>query len=151
MSKITDIYDNLRTLTATALTGYIELPEVYSLGANPSVLLNKAYAIGYGSETNDQRYICNILTLSRSFQILLVNKLTTTINNTDQRRALEKAVIDDGYTLIKALMNDITLSEVAVDARYQGQSGIEYLTDDNGTEQFLTINLDVSIAYQETY
>jgi hypothetical protein len=151
LSKATSIYDNLVAKIAATLTAYIDLPEAYDIEENPSFLLEKGFGVGFLSEVNEKLQNCNILNFEREFSIILVNRLTATINDRTQRAAAEKALIEDGYTLIKALMNDLTLSGVATDTSYEGQSGIEYVIDKDGTERFISIALSVLIKYQDTY
>jgi hypothetical protein len=150
-SIISDIYDELRTITTATLSGYVELPDAYELESNPSIILGKSWAIGFEDESNDNRYICGILSLTRTFQIVVINRITTTQHNTSARRLIEKALIDDAYLIIKALLANPTLNSKASSLDYTGQTGLSYLTDANGSETFVSTALTFGIQYQETY
>jgi len=151
MSIAATIFDSLITLASGSLTGYTELPDRITTEANSELMLVKGFAVVYGDEINENRILCNILTLERSFSLILSNAMTTTEHNTEARKTLEKNIIEDAYTFIKALMNDNTLGGVAVDASYESQSAIEYLVDQDDNESFLVLSLDITVKYQEQY
>jgi hypothetical protein len=151
MSKATSIYDALVAKVIATLPTYIELPESYSVEENPTYLMTKAFAVGFLSETNNEYHATNLLNFEREFSVVLVNKIAATINSRSERAAIEKALIEDAYTLIKALCNDLTLGQVASLTSYQGQTGIEYITSANGTERFISVVLTIAIKYQDTF
>lgn len=151
MSVATTIFDNLIALVDSSLSGYTELPDRITTEANPDRMLTKGFAVAYGGEDNEKRILCNIATLERSFSVILSNAIISTEHDTDRRKTLEKNIIEDAYTFIKALMNDITLGGVAIDASYESQSAIEYLVDKDDNDNFLVLSLEIAVKYQEQY
>jgi len=150
-TKATQIYDQLVAKVHATLTTYTELPESYAIEENPSYLMAKSFAVGFGSETNEELHACALLNFERSFSVILVNKIAATINNRTDRATCEKALIEDGMTLIKALHNDLTLGGYATVNRYIESSGIEYVVTNEGTEKFISINLTIAVKYQDTF
>lgn len=151
MTVATGIYDAVVAKIISTLPTYIELPESYEIEANATHLMAKAFAVGFLSENNNEYHNTNLLNFEREFSIILVNKISAMANSRAQRVAVEKALIEDGYTLIKAFYNDLTLGQVATLIKYTGQTGIEYITANTDTEKFISINLTVSVKYQDTF
>jgi hypothetical protein len=151
MTKATDIFDALVTKVSTTLPTYTQLPESYVIEENPEQFMNKGFAVAFQSETNDEYHATNLLNLDREFSVILVNKIAATINNRTLKSTLEKALVDDGYALVKACYNDLTLGQVATVVSYVGSTGIEYVTAANGTERFISVILTFSVKYQDTF
>lgn len=151
MTVATGIYTALVAKIAATLTTYIDLPDSYEIEMNPTYLMTKSFAVSFGDERNDNYHATNLLNHERSFTITLINKLVATVNSRPERVIVEKALIEDGYTLIKALYNDLTLGQVATLVSYNGQSALEYLTAVNSTEKFISIKINVDIKYQDTF
>lgn len=151
MTVATGIYTALVAKVLATLTTYVELPDSYEVAANPTYLMTKSFAVSFGDEQNNEYHATNLLNFERSFSVMLVNKIVSTVNSRAERAIVEKALIEDGYTLIKALYNDLTLGQVAMLVSYKGQSAMEYLTSENATEKFITTTLSISIKYQDTF
>lgn len=151
MTVATGIYDALVSKVATTLSSYVELPESYSVEENPEHLLGKGFAVAFLSETNDEYHATNLLNFEREFSVIMVNKISTTINNRTARAAVEKSLIEDGYSVIKACYADLTLGQVATLTSYRGSTGIEYVISANGTEKFISVILTFAIKYQDTF
>lgn len=149
MSQISDIYNYLTNFVGTNLPSYVELPDRIDPEVNPSVMLDKGFAVVFGEEANLNKQLCPFLTLERSFTFILSNEITTTIHDTEGRKTLEKNIVEDAYTLINALGNDVELGGNAVDASYISQTAVEYLVDQEGTDRYLVVSIEIAVEYHQ--
>jgi hypothetical protein len=151
MTVATGIYTALVAKVLATLPTYVELPDSYSVTENPTYLMAKSFAVAFGAEQNNEYHATNLLNFEREFSIDVVNKIIATTNSRSERAIVEKALIEDCYSLIKAFYLDLTLGNVATYIAYTGQTAIEYLTASNATEKFITVKINVSVKYQDTF
>jgi len=147
MSKISDIYDALDSLISTALPAYTKLPNAYDLEENPELFLKRGYGIAIGSGENTKRELGCRLSYLRQFTIGLIKQITTTDTNTAARVALEKAIIEDHYLVLKALENDVDLNETSNITILPNDNGIEYLEGE--TNKYFLVTITVTSEYSE--
>lgn len=145
MSKVSTIYDALQTLVESNLTTYTKIPDPYKLEDNTELFLVKGFGIGMGNGENTERLVCGYISIRRSFTIALVNKVTTTENNLSSIATSEKNIMEDCYTLIKALEADTDLQGNCVKSTYLSDSGIEFIDSDLG--KYLLLQMEVDIEY----
>lgn len=147
-TKISDLYDNFHTLIGNNLTGYTRIPNPYESDENPSLYLKKGYGIAFGPAQNTFRQICNVETLKRDFNIILINQVLSTQLSAVNRGAYEKTLLENHRSLIKAIAADDTLSNKAVKINFVGDSGIRYAESD--TEKYIVIEMIFEIEYFES-
>ena len=145
MSKISDIYTALDGKISSVLTGYTKLPDSYSTDENNILYLQKGYGIGYGTGENTQRVASCQLSMSQSFNVVIVNLVTTTDHNTTARNTLEKALMEDVYGLIKAVEKDSDLGNACSKASFTSHGGIELLEEFDA--RFFAISIDFEIEF----
>jgi hypothetical protein len=131
MSKITEIRDNLQTLIETALPGMVQIPNPYELEKTANIILRKGYGIAFGPATNTERQLGCQLSIEREFAVILTKEVTATDHDSSGREAIEKAIFEEQYLLIKAIEQSPDLSGSASRARYLSDNGLEYVGLEN--------------------
>jgi hypothetical protein len=147
MSTIQTIYDNLISEIESALSSYTRIPNPYEPNENPSLFLRKGFGCGISSGQNSFRQICNKVSVSRYFNVVLTNEVMTTTMNSAARGEFERGLMNDQYVLINAL-DDSNLSGTAIKVQYTSDNGIEYVKGD--TEKYIFIETIFEIEYFET-
>jgi len=151
MSKVTDIKNYLDTLVNTALpSAYLELPDNLATQDNANTFLEKGFAISYGPSENDTQNFCQgELLVTRQYDIRLTN---TYVPNNDEsyRGGLESALMEDMHLVLIALQSDILLGGNAFDSIPDGDTGIQYLIEED-EEQIITTALSLRVRYRETF
>lgn len=151
MSKISLIYDSYITLIEATLPAYARITNGLEPSNTPSTVLKKGYAFIPREGTNTERQICGKRSFLRTFEIVLVNQITATENNTASWDALIKSLHED----VRALFNDIEKSSTLNDitnglgnTKFVSDSGIEFTATDAKSKYF-QISLVVETEYFE--
>ena len=147
MSAITNIYNVLETMIETALPTYSKIPNPYVVEDNPELLMETGYGLAIGPGNNTERLVGCKKTYEREFVIVLINEVTTTDTNLDQREALEKSIVEDHYKVFSAIEVDPDLGGYAVKGVLLNDSGIQYL--DTGIQKYILIEISVTAEYFE--
>lgn len=147
MTKIADIYDAIITKVEATLSGYSRIPNPYELDENTAIILRKAYGLAIGSGTNTERYVGCFVTWQRDYTLGLVCQVVNTENDAVGRAMVEKDIIDAHRLLLLAFEQDSTLAGVCIKAVITDDTGVQYLTGENG--KFLAVELAISVEYQE--
>lgn len=150
MTKVSDVYDKLETIINNTLSDYAELPNPYTLEFNTSLFLKKGYGLAFGGGRNTNRSVCQLISTARIFSILLVNLVTTTANNAVQREAIDKALLEDSFKIVKAIENDSDLSGSAAKAIFLEDSGVEFIDIGENQQKFVVNELTFEIEYFDT-
>lgn len=148
MSKVSDIYDAYISFTEAALSSYIRIPNPYDPEQNATLILNKGYGIGIGPADNTERLAKPKVSIARQFFVILVNQITATRQASSDRGTLEKALMEDAFTLISALEADDSLGGVAKITKFISDTGIDFLN--NEREKYFSTELTFSTEYFET-
>lgn len=147
-TKIENIISAIQTQMATSLSDYKIIPNAYDLDAVGFLNLGpQSYSIGVGAGRDTERYIGCHITWERLFFVSMIRQVTTTENNTTERRVIEKDILADHDIIRKAFYNNSTLSGEAIKTTVVSDSGIRFLDGDR--LKFLQLDLDVLVEYQE--
>lgn len=149
MSNITIIYDKLREIIPTIVTGRAELPNPYSLINNPNLYLKKGWGltIGEGVESEIGTYCDDFET--RTFDIVLTDHLATLNNTHELMAAASKSLMEN----IRALKNrfidfdQLTINESIEKISFVSSSGIEFLVSNEVS--YLVASITIAIDYSE--
>ena len=149
MSKITIIYDKLREVIPTLVTGRTELPNPYSLLNNPNLYLNNGWGltVGEGVEAEIDTLCHDFET--RAFTISLVNHLAT-LNNTHDLMANASKLLLEDIRLLKNKFIDfdqLEIHESIEKISFESSSGIEFLI--NNEVSYLIASITIAIDYSE--
>lgn len=147
MTKIATIYDAIVDILEAELTGYTRLPNPYFVDKNVFLYLQKGFGIGIGPGVDTERYTGCLISWERTFNIILVNQITTTQNNMASREFIEKALIDDHDALRKAFYLNSSLNQNAIKTSIISDSGISFI--DTETLKFLGLEMTLVVEYQE--
>jgi hypothetical protein len=155
MTKVSTVHDALESIITTSLSTYSGAKlNPHSLELNPEVMLQKGYGIVYGPGSNTNRQVGCHLSVSRQFIVLLTNLVSSQKGDEDGREALEKALLEDCVTLIKAIEDNPSLSTTAgvggpaLSAQWVSDDGVEYLNNKNSSFMFCQLVFD--IEYMES-
>lgn len=128
MSQISDIHAAWITKIEATLTSYVRIPDPYDPEKNNALILNKGYGLGMGPASNTNRLANPKMSIAREFFVVLTNKITTTESNASARGTIEKGLMEDHFTLVKAIEADPTLGGVCTISRYISDGGLEFVS-----------------------
>jgi hypothetical protein len=147
MSKITSIFDQLKTVISTELPTYKQIPNPYELEAASNVMLAKGYGLAFGAGSNTERQLSCQLSIEREFGVLLTRQMSYTEHDAANRNSLEKTIFEDQYKLIKAIEKNSSLAQLVAKVAYASDSGIEFLGLESG--RYLTLFSAFTCEYFE--
>ena len=151
MSKISQIYDAWITLIEASLPAYARITNGLDPSSTPSVVLRKGYAFIPREGNNTNRFICGVRSYSRVFEVILVNQITATENNTTSWDNLIKSIHEDFKSLFASIENSTTLNDITNglgNSRLVSDSGIEF-TGAGETNKYFQIGITVETEYFE--
>lgn len=136
MSKISTIYDALiARLVAVLPSDYHRLTNPYDIEDNNELYLTKGYGVAVGPGSRTDRLVSCQKSFERSFSIALTRQITTTDHNISDNEDIQKALLEDHFTVFSDLEKETTLSAICIKSEVDGDEGIEF------------VNLDVSRYY----
>jgi hypothetical protein len=151
MTQVTTVYNNLVTLVSTALASHKRLSNPYSVGMSVSTQMAKGYGVAIGTAENTNRVISGSATLRREFRIVLSLQCTARETDGSARGTVEKALMEDSITVIKALELDPSLLQSAMNSQYAGDTGIEFIEGaTEGSSGFYKTEISVLVEYRES-
>lgn len=127
-SKLSNVYDSLRTRLAALYSAKTVIPYPYSLADNPQQFLVSGYGIKIGSGSNSDLSTDYLHTVDRSFSVVITAEAYDLSTGNSGLITATKSLFDDLYDL----KNDL-LDLGRVNPMYQGE-GIVY-DNDNGLEE----------------
>jgi len=147
MSKIVDIKAQLIDLIETNLTGYLRLPNPYSVTENTYLHLSKGYGLFVGPGFDTERYTGCIVTWERDFTLILVNQMTATDNDTLKRESIENALLEDHDIMRKIIYKESPLGGIAIKSTVVNDQGINFIDADQ--LKFLSLQMTITVEYQD--
>lgn len=146
-TNISTIHDAIVTKIQTFLTDYLQLPNPYIIEENPSTYLKKGFGVAVGPGERTNRVIGCQVSWQRTFNVILVNYVTTTDSNTTVRETLSKGLLEDHFTVLSEFEKAASLSGVAIDAIVQSDTGITYTKIDGAP--YYVMEIDLTCEYLE--
>ena len=139
MSGVSDVFDAYVSVISTALPVYSRIPNPYLPEENTELLLRKAFGVAFGPSLNSERFVsCNRETELRTFDIILINQVLTTDDNTSARETQEKSLMEDLFLIKKAVVKDGDLQGAeAVKSKFLSDDGITFLEAERHKYYFL--------------
>ena len=147
MSKISTIHDLIVSKITSNLTAYTQLPNPYILEENTNLFLKKGFGIALGPGNRTDRVIGCQTSWQRTFNVILINIVTTTDHNTTARETIGKDLIEDHFILLKQFDKDADLSGNAIDGVVVADNGIE-LVEIDGVPHYV-IEMEIIVEYLE--
>lgn len=151
MSKISLVYDAWITLVQTALPDYYRITNSLDISENPSLLMQKGWALLPSVGENTERVICGNKSYKRSFEIILVNQVTITENNHEFWDILTKEIHEDVATLFSAVENSSVLNDMTNGlgvSKMLSDAGLEFVGEGDKSK-FFQVALQVETEYFE--
>lgn len=148
MSQVVAVQNALNALVASTLPEYDHLSDSLDSADNTMLTLDKGFASSLGDAKNINSDYCNQgqTMIERAFPVILSNVYAASFDASG-RILLEQSLYNDHAQVVAAIKNNITLSGTCVDARFDGDSGLEYLEGEN--KKFIVIISNVIIKYIE--
>ena len=148
MSKISTIYENIRTIVSTTLDSeYRELANAFDLEDNDELNLVKGWSVVPGPGDNTHRLICGKQSHLQQFAIPLTRLLTATDHDITAKNTIIKDLLEDQQKIAMAFEQDPQLGNTTATNIHVGHSAVEYLQGDN--DKFLLLVIAVSTEYFE--
>lgn len=139
MTKISLIYGAWIDLIEDTLPSYARITNGLSIEDAPSIVLRKGYAFIPTDGENSERLICGNKSYVRSFDIVLVNQVLATENNTTTWDTLIKALHEDVASMFHAVENSSILNDMTNGlgtSKITGDSGINFVATDEASKYF---------------
>lgn len=143
MSKISDIIDQLHTIVSDTLTEYKEMSDAFILEDNSDLDLRLGYTILPLPANNTNRETGCRLSINRDFTITLTMRVFSTENNRTAVRTGIKDLLEDHFSLVKAIENDPSLEANAAKGLYISDEGIGIIAGERDGYLFLPILVGV--------
>ena len=146
MSKISSIYDELRTLVGTQLSSHTELNNPYDITDDADTMFDKGWAVGLGPASNTQRQVgCN-MSVARDFVVTITRRYFTPSRDIANRIAAEKLLFEDQLLVIKDIETNPSSSNIAKMV-FIGDNGLEFLEGDRFG--FIILQSTINVEYFE--
>jgi hypothetical protein len=150
MSKISTIFDAIKTSVGTIFSTKIVIPNPYSLVDNPSVLLKDSWGLVVSDESiGPLNTFCEYHS-TRAFNIVLVKQVFRLENNVDAFETTAKAILEDAKTLKDKMTERAQLSQdSSIDKiDFTSASGLQFLRVENF--DYVYMSLSFGVSYSET-
>lgn len=148
MTMISDIYDAVLSVVETTLPNYDLLANPYIPEENANNLFDKAFGIAFGPGINENRIVCPKVSLNRTLEIILINKVTSSESNTNFLGQQQKDIFEDLFAIIKAVCNDGTINEITSKFDYSSDAGLEFIDAVSG--KYYLLSATFPFLYFET-
>mgnify|MGYP001393609270 CR=1 FL=1 len=150
-TKISDIYDEIVSICESALdASYKRIPNPYVPEDNAQIILDKGFGVAIGPGQRINLDVCKMY-YERFFNIVLVRLISATEHDVTTKEDIEKAILEDLQSVRIAIERDNnTLSGNATKTDYDSDSGIELLTSPVSGYKYYSLNVTLSVLYNET-
>ena len=147
MSKITEIVEKMHEVIHTILPTYARMPNPYVVAENSALLMRSGYGVGISGGINTNRVIPNVVSIDRTFEIVLVNQIDATPNDTVIIENEEKQILEAAFAVTSWFEKNPTLEIDCINSRYLSDSGIEFI--DLGLQRYHQLTLEIGVEYLE--
>lgn len=113
MSNISTAFDAIKAKMQTLFTevnGYYQLANPYDVEENTITMHEKGWGVALGAGANTNRELSCRLSVQRSISIILTRRRYANELDITPKEDAEKALLEDQYTLIKAMENEFALN-----------------------------------------
>ncbi len=136
---ISNFYDALKTFVAAQLTNAKLIVNPYALQSTSSLYLTNGFAIQVGPGTREPGDISCQMRMQREFVIILTRQITATEHDATLTGTVEKAVLEDQFTLIKQIELNNAIGGVS-DIAFVSDSGLELLATQDAAGRFYVLS-----------
>lgn len=147
VTTASDIKEAIIDIVEASLPLYTKIPDPYNIDTNSFLNLYKGYGVAVGPGFNTERYVGCLVTWARTYNIIIVQQITTTQNEIDIRESIDSEFLDDNDLLWKAFYLNSGLDGLAIKSTVLADGGIIPL--DIGGLKFLSMELTLEVEYQD--
>lgn len=150
MSKVSDIFDALKTVITTALPNCRQIPDplIGDAAASPILAYGFSIAFGPGQPMGTGNVTCSYKFV-RDVQIQLTRLIENTENEVTAYEATVKAMFEDQFTILKKIMAEPHLGGHAMDTDYLGDNGLVPLATVDEFGRHLDLTTTFQVKYKE--
>ncbi len=146
MSTISTAYDNLVTLMGTTFSTHSRMPNPIKPEENDEQILRLGWGISILPAAFPSLNSCQ-WEVNREIQLILSRKIEAREDDAVNRADPQKSLLEDQFTLMQAIENDVNLSGSVTGITATGDNGIEYafLEKDN----YVMVRTNFALQYFE--
>jgi hypothetical protein len=148
-TNISSIYDRIVAVCAATFPSKSDLPNGYIPEDNDDVFLKDGYGVSIEPVINDNRIMSCQISFDREVSITLTKKIFASDRDISARRTVEKALMEDELTLIKAIVEDATLHDLTGDVQFLDDNGIEFVFNGVTKISYIMLQLRFGVKYIE--
>ena len=149
MSAVSSAYDAVITAIESQLPNHKRLSNPYDVEENTDLFLRQGYGLVLGPGENSKRNLCNVLSIRRTFQVIISRKYAATELNASGKATTEKQIMEDLKTLIAYFETNTTLNTGVRVVGFESDSGIQFVKK-SATDMYLFTEGIFEIEYFET-
>lgn len=149
-SNISTAFDAIKTKMGTLFPSHIQLSNPYDIEENTIAALELGWGVALGPGTNSNRNLSCNMSIQRTITITITRRRYANELDTESKESAEKSLLEDHYTLIKALEKENTLNSTTSGiARfvYLSDAGIEVV--DTTSDSYIKISTEFELEYFE--
>lgn len=138
-TKASLIYGAWISLIESTLPTYARITNGLAIEDAPSIVLRKGYAMIPTGGENTERQICGKRSYKRGFDIILINQILATENNTTTWDTIIKSLHEDVSSLFHEVEKSSTLNDMTNGlgtSKITGDSGINFVSTDDLSKYF---------------
>lgn len=150
MSNISTAFDAIKTKMGTLFPSHIQLSNPYDIEENTTASLELGWGVALGPGTNSNRNLSCNMSIQRTITMTLTRRRYANELDTESKESAEKSLLEDHYTLIKAMEKEGTLnSTVSGIARffYASDNGIEVIVAES--DSYIKLSTVFELEYFE--
>jgi hypothetical protein len=141
-----NVYDDLRTILSTVLSGRTELNNPYFIEDDSDIMFDNAWTVSVGAAQNTDRFVCGKATMRREFILTLANRYFAPSRDISARITAEKTIVNAQLDVIKYIEASPQTVNI-LQMRYEGDNGLEFLEGDRFG--FLILQSTITVEYLE--
>jgi hypothetical protein len=151
MSKITEAFQNFRTLVGEALPDYRQLHDPYNLDENPEQLLRAGWGIQLdGGNPANRTLSCPDYGIRRAMTVVIVHEAVAKDSDPVRRQDEELEIFEALHLVIQATRNDTNLGNAAFVLEYTGDTGRQEIFIENKPYYYTEASFDVEYHQRAT-
>jgi hypothetical protein len=150
MTTISSVYDRVVSVIKATFPDKSELPNGYIPEDNDDVFLKDGFGVSIEPVINDARVLSCQISFDREINITFTKKIFGSDRDIERRRAVEKALMEEELTLVKAIIEDGTLHDLTGDVNFLDDGGIEFVYNGRVKISYIMLQMRFGVKYLES-
>ena len=139
--------------TLSLVPGYDEIPDGADIDGHADLFLRKGYSVNILESDTAISGFCSETIENRNYTVILTREVNIVRTNTEGFVSIKNEMLDHSEELRKALCRDLTLGGVVIDITWQGDTGIDEITDpspDNPGPRYYILGVEFTVQIRFT-